>query len=50
MVAMEEDIFPNANAIYSKGGLEEERRIAYVGITRAKRHLFLTHSGKIPIW
>jgi DNA helicase-2/ATP-dependent DNA helicase PcrA len=44
MVAMEEDIFPNANAIYSKGGLEEERRIAYVGITRAKRHLFLTHS------
>lgn len=44
MVAMEEDIFPNANAIDSVHGLEEERRIAYVGITRAKRHLFLTNA------
>lgn len=45
MVAMEENIFPNANSIDSTSGLEEERRIAYVGITRAQRHLFLTNAS-----
>ncbi len=44
MVAMEENIFPNPNATYSQRELEEERRIAYVGITRAQRHLFITHA------
>ena len=44
MVAMEEGVFPNMNALDSPNGLEEERRIAYVGITRAKRHLFLSHT------
>ena len=41
MVAMEQGIFPNNNAFANKE-LEEERRICYVGITRAMEHLFIT--------
>ena len=42
----EENIFPHQKALSEEGdkGLEEERRIAYVGITRAKRELFITHA------
>ena len=43
LVGMEENIFPSSQTIY--GGekeLEEERRLAYVGITRAKRNLYIT--------
>ncbi|TSC73772.1 MAG: PcrA [Parcubacteria group bacterium Gr01-1014_44] len=43
MVGMEEGIFPNPRAIGSQAELEEERRLCYVGITRAKEKLFLTH-------
>lgn len=43
MVGMEEGIFPNPKAIGSLAELEEERRLCYVGITRAKEKLFLTH-------
>lgn len=42
MVALEESIFPSNN-IVSQSEIEEERRICYVGITRAKDHLFLTN-------
>ena len=41
MVAMEEGIFPSQN-IVTEEELEEERRICYVGITRAKRNLYVT--------
>ena len=41
MVAMEEDVFPSANII-ANADLEEERRICYVGITRAKSELYLS--------
>ena len=44
MSAMEEGIFPSNQSIYNKADLEEERRIAYVGITRAKEKLFLSYA------
>ena len=46
MVVMEEGIFPNDNAQYSAIDLEEERRVAYVGITRAKERLYMTHANQ----
>jgi DNA helicase-2/ATP-dependent DNA helicase PcrA len=42
VVGMEEDVFPNRNARETDDGLEEERRLFYVAITRAQRRLFLT--------
>ena len=42
----EEGVFPHPRTIDESGakGLEEERRLAYVGITRAKRHLYISHA------
>jgi len=42
MVGMEEGLFPHAQCVNSREDLEEERRLCYVGITRAKRKLFLS--------
>ncbi len=42
MVGCEEGLLPHGNALDERGGLEEERRLCYVGITRAKRKLILT--------
>ena len=44
IVGMEEGIFPHSRALVDQNELEEERRLAYVGITRAKQKLFLTHA------
>lgn len=41
---MEENIFPLARASYDDELMEEERRLAYVGITRTKKRLFLSHA------
>ena len=41
MIGLEEGVFPHSRAL-DEGGLEEERRLAYVGITRAERDLYLT--------
>ena len=41
---MEEGLFPHENALSDKGGLEEERRLMYVAITRARKRLYLSHS------
>lgn len=41
---MEEGIFPGSQAMYSEEELEEERRLAYVGITRAKEKLYLVNA------
>ncbi len=42
VVGLEEDVFPNRNARETPEGLEEERRLFYVAITRAQRRLTLT--------
>ncbi|MBY0400143.1 UvrD-helicase domain-containing protein [Myxococcota bacterium] len=42
MVGMEERIFPHASSSRDEGGLEEERRLCYVAMTRAMEHLFLS--------
>lgn len=42
IVGMEENIFPSSRSLMDEEELEEERRLAYVGITRAERELFLT--------
>ncbi|HZJ78773.1 MAG TPA: UvrD-helicase domain-containing protein [Clostridia bacterium] len=41
---MEEGIFPGRQSIYSNEEIEEERRLAYVGITRAKKSLYLSNA------
>ncbi len=46
MVGMEEGIFPHSRSLMDKNELEEERRLCYVGITRAKQKLYLTYSRK----
>lgn len=46
MTVMEEQIFPSNQSFMDLNELEEERRIAYVGITRAKERLYLTRSEK----
>jgi DNA helicase-2/ATP-dependent DNA helicase PcrA len=43
MIGCEEGVFPHARAI-DEGGLEEERRLCYVGITRAQRELYVTYA------
>jgi len=41
---LEEGLFPHENSINESGGLEEERRLMYVAMTRAMRRLYLSHS------
>jgi len=42
---MEEEVFPHARALTNQRELEEERRLAYVGITRAEERLYLTRTA-----
>lgn len=44
LVGLEEGIFPTGRALDDDQALEEERRLAYVGITRAEERLFMTHA------
>ena len=44
IVGMEEGVFPHSRALTEPTELEEERRLAYVGITRAQQRLFLAHA------
>ncbi|KGH63488.1 3'-5' exonuclease, partial [Oenococcus oeni] len=44
IVGLEEGIFPSARAMMERDGLEEERRLAYVAITRAQEELYLTNA------
>ena len=50
LVGMEEGIFPGYKSILEPKELEEERRLCYVGITRAKEHLYLTCSKQRTIF
>ena len=44
LTGMEENVFPMARTVYNESDIEEERRLCYVGMTRAKDMLFLTYA------
>lgn len=44
MVGMEESIFPHSRALYENSEMEEERRLCYVGMTRARHELIMIHA------
>lgn len=46
IIGMEEGIFPHSRSIMDKSQLEEERRLCYVGMTRARRKLFLSYAKR----
>ncbi len=46
LIGMEDGIFPHQNSFCEDGGLEEERRLCYVGITRAKERLYITNAKR----
>ncbi|OGH19576.1 MAG: hypothetical protein A3D74_01835 [Candidatus Levybacteria bacterium RIFCSPHIGHO2_02_FULL_37_13] len=46
MVGMEEGLFPHSRSVMDKNELEEERRLCYVGLTRAKQKLYLTYARR----
>ena len=50
ITGLEETIFPHRRALSDEAELEEERRLCYVGITRAMRHLVLTHAWSRTMW
>jgi len=44
LTGLEEGLFPHQNSLYADGGVEEERRLMYVAVTRAKKRLYLSWS------
>jgi DNA helicase-2/ATP-dependent DNA helicase PcrA len=50
MVGLEERVFPHSLSMDDPTQLEEERRICYVGMTRARKRLFLTYADRRRIW
>ena len=44
MVGMEETIFPHSRALYDQTEMEEERRLCYVGMTRAREELYMIYA------
>ncbi|MDE3065362.1 MAG: UvrD-helicase domain-containing protein [Acidobacteriota bacterium] len=50
ITGLEETVFPHRRAMGDDDELEEERRLCYVGITRAMRHLVLTHAWTRTLW
>ncbi|MBS1724065.1 MAG: UvrD-helicase domain-containing protein [Armatimonadetes bacterium] len=50
LVGMEEGVFPHSRALASDTELDEERRLAYVGMTRAREELHLTHASRRALY
>lgn len=46
MIGMEEGLFPHSRSLMDRSELEEERRLCYVGMTRAKEKLYLTYARR----
>jgi len=50
MAGMEEGVFPHLRSLGDQNELEEERRLCYVGVTRAKERLYLTYAWCRSLW
>ncbi len=50
LVGLEEGLFPHSRSIAEARQLEEERRLAYVGVTRAQRQLYLCHAERRTLY
>ncbi len=50
LIGMEENVFPHSRAMFDDAELEEERRLAYVGITRAEQELYMTNAKMRTIY
>ncbi|RMF20851.1 MAG: AAA family ATPase, partial [Cyanobacteria bacterium J083] len=50
LVGLEQGLFPHARSLNDPFSLEEERRLCYVGITRAQEQLFLTYTRERRLW
>jgi DNA helicase-2/ATP-dependent DNA helicase PcrA len=50
ITGLEEGVFPHMRSLGDPDQLEEERRLAYVGITRAQRKLYLAHAWSRSLW
>lgn len=50
MIGMEEGLFPHSNCLLDPAELEEERRLCYVGMTRAQKRLYLTYAQSRVIY
>lgn len=50
VLGLEDGVFPHVRALQSPKELAEERRLAYVGMTRAQQHLYLCHAEQRTLW
>ncbi len=50
IAGLEEGVFPHSRALDDPRQMEEERRLAYVGLTRARHRLYLTHAAQRATW
>jgi DNA helicase-2/ATP-dependent DNA helicase PcrA len=50
LVGLEQGLFPSYRSLEDPAALEEERRLCYVGLTRAKERLFLSHASERRLW
>ena len=50
LVGLEQGLFPSYRSLDDPASLEEERRLCYVGITRAKERLFMSHASERRLW
>jgi DNA helicase-2/ATP-dependent DNA helicase PcrA len=50
LVGLEQGLFPSYRSLDDPASLEEERRLCYVGVTRAKERLFLSHASERRLW
>lgn len=50
LVGVEQGLFPHTRTLDDPAALEEERRLCYVGVTRAEERLFLTHARERRVW
>ncbi len=50
MAGLDQGIFPSSRSMQEKSGLEEERRLMYVGVTRAEEKLYITSAKRRQMW